>query len=46
MHEETVYEALSAAQDLTPPDLALGALAVPAVAMPGRTKLARAWNEA
>lgn len=39
-------EALNAAQDLTPPNLTLGAMAVPAVAMPGRTKLARAWNEA
>lgn len=37
---------LTAEQDLTPPDLTFGALAVPPVAMPGRTKLARRWNDA
>lgn len=36
---------LNAPQDLTPPGLSLGALPVPPVAMPGRTKLARTWNE-
>ncbi|MDH3498283.1 MAG: Gfo/Idh/MocA family oxidoreductase [Gemmatimonadota bacterium] len=39
-------ELLAAAQDLTPPDLAFGSLAVPPVAMPGRTTLNRTWNEA
>jgi predicted dehydrogenase len=38
-------ELLDAPQDLTPPSLAFGPLAVPPVAMPGRTKLARTWSE-
>ncbi|HEX7122757.1 MAG TPA: hypothetical protein VF178_10345, partial [Gemmatimonadaceae bacterium] len=37
---------LNAELDLTPPNLAFGELPVPPVAMPGRTKLARRWNEA
>ena len=38
-------ELLNAAQDLTPPALAFGPLAVPPVAMPGRTKVARTFAE-
>jgi predicted dehydrogenase len=39
-------ELLASTQDLTPPATGFGPLAVPPVAMPGRTKVARAWNEA
>jgi hypothetical protein len=39
-------ELLASTQDLTPPVTEFGALAVPPVAMPGRTKLDRKWNEA
>jgi myo-inositol 2-dehydrogenase / D-chiro-inositol 1-dehydrogenase len=38
-------EMLNAEQDLAPPSLAFGPLDVPAVPMPGVTKLARSWNE-
>jgi predicted dehydrogenase len=38
-------EVLKADQDLTPPQVAFGPLEVPPVAMPGRTKLSRRWNE-
>jgi predicted dehydrogenase len=37
-------EVLGADQDLTPPQVAFGPLAVPSVAMPGVTKLNRRWN--
>jgi myo-inositol 2-dehydrogenase / D-chiro-inositol 1-dehydrogenase len=37
---------LKANQDLTPPQVAFGPLEVPPVAMPGRTKVNRSWNEA
>ena len=37
-------ELLASTQDLTPPDLGFGPLAVPPVAMPGTTTLARSWN--
>ena len=36
---------LNATQDLTPPANGFGTLAVPPVAMPGKTKLARGWND-
>jgi len=36
---------LKADQDLTPPQLAFGPLAVPAVAMPGVTKVNRKWSD-
>ena len=39
-------ELLNAPLDLTPPNVAFGEMAVPPVPMPGRTKLARTWNEA
>ncbi|HKG93209.1 MAG TPA: Gfo/Idh/MocA family oxidoreductase [Gemmatimonadaceae bacterium] len=39
-------ELLNASQDITPPALAFGPLPVPRVAMPGQTKVNRAWNEA
>jgi predicted dehydrogenase len=38
-------ELLNAPQDLTPPSVAFGPLAVPPVAVPGRTRLARTWSE-
>jgi hypothetical protein len=38
--------ALAAAQNLAPPTMALGALPVQPVAMPGQTKLERAWGQA
>ncbi|HSC27282.1 MAG TPA: Gfo/Idh/MocA family oxidoreductase [Vicinamibacterales bacterium] len=38
-------ELLNADQDLTPPQVVFGPLDVPPVALPGRTKLARRWNE-
>ncbi|HSA54778.1 MAG TPA: Gfo/Idh/MocA family oxidoreductase [Gemmatimonadaceae bacterium] len=37
---------LNAPQELAPPRLGFGPLEVPPVPMPGRTKLARTWNEA
>jgi predicted dehydrogenase len=37
-------ELLNATQDLTPPTTGFGSLAVPPVAMPGTTKVARTWN--
>ena len=37
-------ELLASTQDLTPPALGFGPLAVPPVAMPGTTLLARTWN--
>jgi myo-inositol 2-dehydrogenase / D-chiro-inositol 1-dehydrogenase len=43
--EVTWDEALSADQDLTPPQVVFGPLGVPPVAMPGRTKLNRTWHE-
>ncbi len=45
--EITWDQALAAKQDLTPPvgHAAYGAMDVPPVPMPGRTKLDRAWNE-
>jgi myo-inositol 2-dehydrogenase / D-chiro-inositol 1-dehydrogenase len=39
-------ELLNADQNLTPPQVAFGPLEVPPVAMPGRTKVNRRWNEA
>jgi myo-inositol 2-dehydrogenase/D-chiro-inositol 1-dehydrogenase len=36
---------LNAPQDLTPPNKGFGALVVPPVPMPGRTKIARTFNE-
>jgi hypothetical protein len=36
---------LNADQVLAPPAVAFGPLDVPAVAQPGKTKLARKWNE-
>jgi predicted dehydrogenase len=42
--EITWDEMLDAKQDLTPPMVAFGPLAVPAVPMPGRTKLERVWG--
>ena len=44
--EITWDEILKADQDLTPPQTAYGPLDVPPVAMPGRTRLSRTWNEA
>ena len=44
--ELTWDEVLNADQNLLPPAMEFGPLAVPAVAMPGRTKLARKWNDA
>jgi predicted dehydrogenase len=38
-------ELLNARQDLAPPKVSFGSLPVPPVAMPGRTKVARTWNE-
>ena len=38
-------EVLNAEQNLTPPAVAFGPLDVPPVPMPGRTKLARTWNQ-
>jgi myo-inositol 2-dehydrogenase / D-chiro-inositol 1-dehydrogenase len=38
-------EILNADQDLTPPQVAFGPLDVPPVAMPGRTKCNRKWND-
>jgi hypothetical protein len=38
-------ELLNAAQDLTPPSRGFGSLSVPPVAMPGKTKVARTFNE-
>jgi hypothetical protein len=35
---------MASTQDLTPPTMS-GALAVPPIAMPGRTKLDRRWSE-
>jgi len=43
--EITWDDILKADQDLTPPQLAFGPLAVPAVAMPGVTKLSRKWSD-
>ena len=43
--EITWDQILNAQLDLTPPKIALGPLEVPAVAMPGRTKLVRGWSE-
>jgi len=37
-------ELLNASQDLAPPQTGFGSLAVPPVAMPGTTKVARTWN--
>jgi predicted dehydrogenase len=42
--EVTWDEVLKADQILTPPQIAFGALEVPAVAMPGQTKLDRKWS--
>jgi myo-inositol 2-dehydrogenase/D-chiro-inositol 1-dehydrogenase len=43
--QEIVWdELLNAQQDLTPPQLAFGPIAVPPVAVPGRTKLNRTWD--
>jgi predicted dehydrogenase len=44
--EITWDELLNANQDLTPPQVAFGPLEVPPVAMPGRTKVNRRWNDA
>jgi predicted dehydrogenase len=44
--EVTWDEVLNTTQQLMPPTIAFGALDVPPVAMPGRTKLQRTWNEA
>jgi predicted dehydrogenase len=43
--ELTWDEVLNAEQNLTPPAVAFGPLDVPPVPMPGRTKLARTWNQ-
>jgi myo-inositol 2-dehydrogenase / D-chiro-inositol 1-dehydrogenase len=43
--EVTWDEMLNAEQDLLPPQVAFGPLEVPAVPMPGQTKLARQWGE-
>jgi predicted dehydrogenase len=44
--QELTWDAvLNADQTLTPPVVEFGPLAVPPVAMPGRTRLARKWNE-
>jgi predicted dehydrogenase len=42
--EVTWDEILNADQDLTPPQIEFGPLEVPAVAMPGQTKLNRKWS--
>lgn len=42
--EVTWDEVLNADQVLTPPQIAFGALEVPAVAMPGQTKMDRKWS--
>lgn len=39
-------ELMAAPQELTPPKIAFGPLPVPAVPVPGQTKLVRVWNEA
>ncbi len=39
-------DVLNADQVLAPPEVGFGPMEVPSVAMPGRTKLARRWNEA
>jgi predicted dehydrogenase len=44
--EITWEEILNADQDLAPPQLAFGPLAVPSVPMPGETRLARRWSAA
>jgi myo-inositol 2-dehydrogenase / D-chiro-inositol 1-dehydrogenase len=44
--EVTWDEMLNADQDLLPRQIAFGPLGVPAVAMPGQTKLSRGWGEA
>jgi hypothetical protein len=38
-------ELLNASQDLTPPNKGFGTLAVPPVPMPGKTKVARTFND-
>lgn len=38
-------ELLNAAQDLTPPNTGFGPLVVPPVAMPGKTRMARSFND-
>ena len=44
--QELTWDAdLNADQTLTPPVVEFGPLAVPPVAMPGRTRLARTWSE-
>jgi myo-inositol 2-dehydrogenase / D-chiro-inositol 1-dehydrogenase len=43
--EVTWDEMLHAEQDLRPPQVAFGPLEVPAVPLPGRTKVARVWGE-
>ena len=43
--ELTWDDVLNAEQNLTPPQVGFGPLDVPPVAMPGRTKLARTWNQ-
>jgi hypothetical protein len=44
--QEITWDAvLGADQVLAPPTVAFGPLAVPGVAVPGKTKLARKWNE-
>jgi len=42
----TWEELLNASQDIVPPNVAFGALSVPPVAVPGQTKVERAWNQA
>jgi myo-inositol 2-dehydrogenase / D-chiro-inositol 1-dehydrogenase len=45
--QEVTWDELSnSTQDLTPPQVAFGPLEVPPVAMPGRTKVNRTFNEA
>ena len=45
--KKQAFESLCAQQDLTPPQMAFGPpLEVPPVAMPGRTKVNRRWNDA
>jgi predicted dehydrogenase len=43
--EITWDELMAADQDLSPPRIAFGPLEVPAVPVPGRTKLARKWGD-
>lgn len=43
--ELTWDEILNADMDLTPPQTTFGPLEVPPVPMPGKTKLARTWNQ-